>query len=275
YGESDPVYDEVKSVGTVNRFIPYEAQRQSQTWTTLGKVEWQGVLNSRLFTSMMLGYSGYKIIYRPHDDLTITPCRYFRDTGLYLGNGCGGFVGTGQTGSATAPTLDRSPRRLQWSGNATYNPQRNVIGSHSLTAGYIYDPGRISVTVPDANIANESLLVYDRTGSGIYQPTEFWASDVPTFGAADQNVFAAWGADSWRPASRLTVNVGLRWERMHAYVEDTSKAQGPFGFSGTFPKVDIGTWDGFAPRVGGALDLAGNGKTVLKGTFGLYNHSEF
>jgi hypothetical protein len=50
------------------------------------------------------------------------------------------------------------------------------------------------------------------------------------------------------------------------------KEQGRFGNFGSFPRVDAGEWIGAAPRVGMALDLTGNGKTVVKGTYGLYNH---
>ena len=42
-----------------------------------------------------------------------------------------------------------------------------------------------------------------------------------------------------------------------------------------YPRVDVGTWSGFAPRAGVAVDLFGNGKTVAKATYGLFNHSEF
>src|SRR5207247_6677429 len=59
-----------------------------------------------------------------------------------------------------------------------------------------------------------------------------------------------------------------------SYVEPTTKAQGPYGFSGRFPRTDLGTWSGLAPRVGAAFDVSGNGKTIVKATFGIYNHSE-
>src|SRR5207244_11533024 len=90
----------------------------------------------------------------------------------------------------------------------------------------------------------------------------------------EQNVFGTYVADTWK-VKRLTVNAGLRWERMAAYVEPQVKEQGHFGFAGTFPRVDVGTWSGFAPRIGGALDVTGDGKTVAKATFGIFNHSEF
>src|SRR5207248_4266504 len=72
----------------------------------------------------------------------------------------------------------------------------------------------------------------------------------------------------------LTMNAGVRWDRMTAFIPAQTKLQGPWPFArtGDLPAVDVGTWDALAPRLGGAFDLFGDGKTVVKGTFGRYNH---
>jgi hypothetical protein len=46
-----------------------------------------------------------------------------------------------------------------------------------------------------------------------------------------------------------------------------------FGSSGAYPATDLQTWWGFAPRLGAAFALTGDGKTVLKGTFGVFNNN--
>src|SRR5207247_567779 len=63
---------------------------------------------------------------------------------------------------------------------------------------------------------------------------------------------------------------GFRWDRYHAWVPEQTKVQGPFGNSGTFPRVEAGTWNTPAPRAGFAYNL-GEGKTVIKGTYGWFN----
>jgi hypothetical protein len=41
----------------------------------------------------------------------------------------------------------------------------------------------------------------------------------------------------------------------------------------TFPEEDLYTWNQFAPRIGMTFDLTGDGKTVLKGNYGLFWHN--
>ncbi len=40
----------------------------------------------------------------------------------------------------------------------------------------------------------------------------------------------------------------------------------------TFPRVNLNTWNSFEPRLHAALDISGDGKTVVKGGFGRYHH---
>ena len=41
----------------------------------------------------------------------------------------------------------------------------------------------------------------------------------------------------------------------------------------TFPERDFFTWNSFGPRVGLTYDLAGDGKTVVKASYGLFWHN--
>jgi hypothetical protein len=43
--------------------------------------------------------------------------------------------------------------------------------------------------------------------------------------------------------------------------------------SETFAKTDLFTWNQIAPRIGVVFDLGGDGKTVIKGNYGLYWHN--
>lgn len=76
--------------------------------------------------------------------------------------------------------------------------------------------------------------------------------------------YAAFVQDQWRFNSRLTLNLGLRYEFQK--LPDPQIPNSAFPATGTFnsDKRDFG------PRVGFAWDLTGDGKTSVRGGYGIY-----
>lgn len=87
------------------------------------------------------------------------------------------------------------------------------------------------------------------------------------------------GQDDWRVTPRLTLNLGLRYDILSwpseasNHMSNFNPATGELVEAGTagWPKALINTpHDDWGPRVGFAYDLRGDGKTVIRGGYGLF-----
>jgi len=68
------------------------------------------------------------------------------------------------------------------------------------------------------------------------------------------------------------LNVGLRYANDNGFVPDQCRDAGVFAAAACFDKVQMNTWRTFAPRLHAAWDLTGDGKTVVKGGWGRFDH---
>ncbi len=98
-----------------------------------------------------------------------------------------------------------------------------------------------------------------------------------------QNEWAAFVQDHWKLGARLTVNLGVRWELFGAPKPRNGTQDFNFVFgSGATPAERIAGGkmqqaelyrpdrNNFAPRVGFAVDLTGSGRSVLRGSYGIF-----
>jgi hypothetical protein len=97
--------------------------------------------------------------------------------------------------------------------------------------------------------------------------------------------YALYTQDDWRATSRLTLNLGLRWDLFVPWVEKDDRQSNFDVTTGKFviasPNammggVNVGRYlqtysnTDFGPRFGFAYDLTGDGKTVLRGGVGVF-----
>lgn len=136
-------------------------------------------------------------------------------------------------------------------------------------------PGGIYVTAPTQCPAGTTttggpLLLYLQ-GAGL----NGLATDAAGASRITNEELSLFIQDQWQPRSNLTVNYGLRWDAqlMPETVDPQTTVYAQFlntpGFpsDGTIPDQ----WTMFQPRFGVAWDLKGDGKSVVRGSAGVYS----
>ena len=164
-------------------------------------------------------------------------------------------------------------------GYPGYYEFSNTLGSSPGSLGDVGSNGTIfntnGVTQSDSNFQNDfpylsELSVDPQTGGA--------ANAYRHYIMKDMNFFFN---DSWKVSRRLTLNLGLRWERYGAPTE-THNEIAQFTNLSTASIADIANarvtpvtsmWKtpnhDFGPRVGFAYDLFGDGTTSIRGGFGI------
>lgn len=171
-------------------------------------------------------------------------------------------------GFTTAPTvrLTESPARYAISGAGTY-----LLGQHTLKVGMQSTWGSFWHT-RDANA--DLVQQYRSTTTGVRYtvPDSVLVRNTPlVYGERLNYDMGFYVQDSWA-LSRLTINAGLRYEKLKAQVLAAESPAGRFVPARSFEAIDnLPNWSNFAPRFSMVYDLFGNGKTALKYSLNRYN----
>ncbi len=237
------------------------------------KAEWNGTLSDKLYLEARYGDFGYYFPLITNSSDTF----FWNDTGRAVSEGAHQIW-----------QLDRD--RKQYNLAATYFLDTGA-GSHTFKfggevlrekswEGYLQQRGgNISHNYNNGN--SNTVVFYFQTAT---DAGKLSAHDELTAKAAlDHDGFFV--NDTWS-FGRATVNAGFRYDRYHGWVPEQEQLAGSLSAwapqfpslanlvqAKTFDETHYFTWNVAAPRVGLTYDFAGDGKTVLKGNYGLYWHN--
>jgi hypothetical protein len=248
------------------KYLDPSATNRQDSGSWVYKAEWNGTLSEKLYVEARYGDFGYYFpqITNGTDDY------FFRDIGRL-----------DIFGSHQKNQNDRD--RKQWTGAATYFLD-TAKGSHTLKAGaellkelqwigFLQGVGGNIEHVYNNGVANQ-LIFRIPTATQVGGLKDNDEGHLTSRNALD--AFGAFVNDTWA-VGRLTINGGVRWDHYKGWLPEQiqlGQTVGPVVVAAkTFDQRDLYTWNVFAPRIGVVYDLSGNGRTVVKGNYGLYWHN--
>ncbi len=193
-----------------------------------------------------------------------------------IATGCPGGRGFQNLTTNSITTRDVSIKN-EFNGDVSYFVSE-FGGRHEFKGGY--QNGRTSNDVLGGNAGTGTVTLfygqdYAGAGTGVSLPCSLGSAGcigVGTLsrsgakGLAKNNYQAIYFQDKWRPISRLTLNLGIRVER-----ENLPSFNEGFALAGSdIPPIRLGWGKKIAPRLGGAYDLFGDGKTKVFASYGWF-----
>jgi hypothetical protein len=227
-----------------------------------------GTTNIPIFTGVRANISGFVNIFSG-GGLTQDPTSFeYKATVVkLLGAHTLSFGGTFERDRIDATDFSYTP------GDNTFNGQRTAAPSGAATpAGYTAGAYTTGYAVADFYLGLESNFFQDN-GRKFY---------------LRENRPSLYVQDDWKVTKSLTLNAGVRWDPwlppvdlnstlvgFTPGVQSTIAPNAPLGlrFNGdtglqasVFPK----NWKDFAPRIGFAYNVGGNGSTIIRGAYGIF-----
>ncbi len=150
----------------------------------------------------------------------------------------------------------------------TWYKPNSFMGNHEIKTGvdlfFDYD------TSPREARQNNYRLIFNNRA-----PLQIQTYNSPVAPLEKQRDYAAYVQDSWTIQRRLTLNLGLRYNYENAFIPASCRAAATPPADVLFPaacfdKIQFKLLHQVSPRLRAALDVTGDGRTVIKGGWGRY-----
>jgi hypothetical protein len=154
-----------------------------------------------------------------------------------------------------AITLDRHD--VKFGADISYMPYTeentgNLLGTYTFSQDQFFDPD-------------------DPNSLASLQGAELFSASLPPITTSHPTkYYVGFVQDDWKAADNVTVNLGLRYERLYGAANEDLD---PSIFPIAIPYIDVskrGDANNWGPRAGLAWDVGGDGQTVVRGGYGLY-----
>ena len=239
---SGVVGNELSTATAINLSTASTGNQQGHAWVWKG--EWNAAVNNALLFSVRAGQFGNRQDFRSR---STTP--RFEDIQTLLVSG-----GNRDTQSSAA--------RNQLFGTMNYFKD-GWFGSHHFKSG-----------VEAIRFLTSDTWLQAFPGNVVHVLRGGDASSVvflsPSHTAADVVTYAVYVTDSWRLENRLTLSLGLRFDRYRLVLPAQEHVDASGSVTQFAAVPNLIDWNTVVPRIAAVYDLIGSGTTLVKGAYARY-----
>jgi carboxypeptidase family protein/TonB-dependent receptor-like protein len=237
----------------------------------IAQAKWTSPITNRFL--LEVGYSGdilhYFDIYQPGTEQPRGTAAWYANAS-HLDSVAGGLQYRTNVGQLQQWN---TPDQHSATGSISY-----VTGTHNIKTGFLWawgnNPSRVDMNGDLYQLYQGGSLAGNQYVQG--QPRQVRVYNTPLSRnpqlKANAGLFVQ---DQWA-IGKFTVNYGVRWEYLEEGIPAQDRVAGRFAPAQHYEAITCETnpgmtcWQSWAPRLGLAYDLFGNGKTALKASFGKY-----
>jgi hypothetical protein len=241
-----------------SRYIPVEATQNQKSWSAIGpSLKWTYIINPKMTLDLSVNRWGY---WWPSSARTTD----VRRTDLT----------TTQTRGAYAANYQRP---IRWSEVGNWSWFKNVGGrNNEIKAGFTTWWNKsytLTFGYPNQQVYRYRSLPGDT--EWFIRPNSVQVYDYPTMVSSGTLYRSFFVNDKITASRKLTLNLGLRFDRNSSWLpEQGNPGTGPWSTRLIYPeRRDFPVYNNVVPRASFVYDLRGNGKLVLKGSYGQYTEA--
>ena len=234
--------NELSASTAINLSVGSTANQQSSAWVWKG--EWNAALNDALLFSVRAGQFGNEQDFRSR-----STAPRFEDIGTLVVSGGNRDSQSGATRNQLFGTGNYF--KDGWFGSHHFKAGGEAIRFLTRDAWSQAFPGNVVHVLNGGRVSSVVLLSRSKSGQGVW-------------------TYAGYVTDSWRLEDRLTLSLGLRFDRYRLFLP----AQEHVDASGSVQQFtavpNLIDWNTVVPRIAAAYDVTGTGTTLLKGSYARY-----